>query len=168
MDESVRWVLEARARRFAEVPAAEAPGELVGEYAGCRVGASVLGIPVATMHEFAPLRSFTPLRGRRGLLGVTHLRGDVMALVDLLDLLAGHPAGECGWMMVLQGSGGRCAVPVGEVLGTRRVRTTDLLPPAQAPRLGPGVAAVTSDLWFLLDPDALRLALSGDVERASA
>ena len=163
MDEAVRRILESRARRFADAPVEEITGELVGEYAGCRVGNAILGIPVSVVHEFSPLRSWTPLRGRPGLLGVTHLRGDVMSLVDLLATLTSNASGECGWMMVLQGSGGRSAVPVAEVLGTRRVHATDLLPPEQAPKLGTGVAAVTSDLWFLLDPDAVRFALDGPV-----
>ena len=165
MDEAVRWVLEARARRYADAPPEDGGGALVGSYAGCRIGALVLGIPVDAVHEFAPLRHWTPLKAAGVILGVTHLRGDVMALVDLLASITGQPSGDCSWMMVLQGSGGRAAVPVAEVLGTRVVRSVDVLDSGQAPRIGAGVAAVTTDLWFLLDPDALRLALDGGPER---
>ena len=168
MDEAVRWVLEARARRYADAPPEDVAGSVVGSYAGCRIGTLVLGIPVDAVHEFAPLRHWTPLQTTGGILGVTHLRGDVMALVDLLATLTGQPSGECAWMMVLQGSGGRAAVPVAEVLGTRVVRSVDVLGPGQAPRIGAGIAAVTTDLWFLLDPDALRLALDGAPERPGA
>lgn len=159
MDEVLRGILEARARRYAAPPLAPDNGADVGTYAGCRIGPTVLGIPVSLVHEFAPLRHWTPLRGRPGLLGVTHLRGDVMALVDLLDLLAARPSGECEWMVVVQGRGGRSAAPVSEVVGIRRVGSADLLPPEQAPSLGRGVSGVTTDLWFLVDPAALAAAL---------
>jgi chemotaxis signal transduction protein len=168
MDEAMRWVLEARARRYADAPPEDTSGAVVGSYAGCRIGGVVLGLPVEAVHEFAPLRHWTPLKGARDVLGVTHLRGDVMALLDLLAAVTGQPSGECGWMMVLQGRGGRAAVPVAEVLGTRVVRTADLLAKEQEPRVGTGVAAVTSDLWFLLDPDALRCVLDGAPERTMA
>ena len=158
----MRAVLEARAQRYAEAPPAPDGATEVGTYTGCRVAGLVLGIPVELTHEFAPLRHWTRLQGRQGLLGVTHVRGDVMALLDVALLLAGREAGGCDWMLVLQGRGGRAAAPVAEVLGSRRVTSADLLPAEQAPVVGPGISGVTADLWFLVDPDALTAALDGE------
>ncbi len=158
MPDALRARLEARTKRYGAAPT-QATARDVGTYAGCRLGDLVLGLPVAVVHEFAPLERWTHLKGHPHLLGVTQLRGEVMAFVDLLAALSGRMTGDAEWMAILQGRGGRAAVPVTEVLGTRMVTTADLLPAEQAPTVGPGVAATTSDLWFLLDPAAVGAAL---------
>ncbi|HBL27868.1 MAG TPA: hypothetical protein DD490_13600 [Acidobacteria bacterium] len=154
MDESdaaFQRVLAERARRYgAPVQAATTGGE-VGTFVGCRVGDTVLGFPVALVAEIAPLQRFTPLAGLRFARGLTHLRGDVMALVDVFAALTGQPARQGPWMLVLEGRDGRTAVPVEEFLGARLVREPDLLPAERAPELMRGITAATQDLWLLLD-----------------
>lgn len=161
MDEATRATLEERGRRYgapAEVKAAAAD---VGRYAGLRIHDAVLGVPIALVHEFAPLRQWVPLAGAAHVLGVAQLRGEVLALVDLLQALTGRPSELGEWMVVLQGRGGRTAAPVSEVLDSRTVTEADLAPPGQVAPLCPAVKFVTSDLWHLLDAEAARAALDG-------
>ncbi len=159
MDERTRATLEERSRRYGAAAEVRAASKELGRYVGFRVADTVLGLPVALVHEFAPLRSWVPLGGVPHVLGVTQLRGEALALLDLLGALAGRSSGEGDWLVVLQGRGGRTAAVVTEVLGSRTVHEGELAPPGQVPPLCAGVTAVTRDLWHLLDGGAAIAAL---------
>jgi chemotaxis signal transduction protein len=155
-DEAFERVLDERARRYGAPVREAAVGAEVGTFVGCKAGDTVFGFPVALVTELAPLQCFTPLAGLRFVRGLTHLRGDVMALVDVFEALTGRPSPRSPWMLVLEGRGGRAAVPVEEFLGARLVREPDLLPAERAPRLMRGITAATQDLWLLLDAAAVK------------
>lgn len=161
MDEAMRATLEERGRRYGAPVEAKAAAVDVGRYAGFRIHDAVLGVPISLVHEFAPLRHWVPLSGAAHVLGVAQLRGEVLALVDLLQALTGRPSELGEWMVVLQGRGGRTAAPVSEVLDTRTVTEADLAPQGQAVPLCAAVTRVTSDLWHLLDTEAALAALGG-------
>jgi len=155
-DAAFQRVLAERARRYGAAVSVAAAGAEVGTFVGCRAGDAVFGFPVALVTEIAPLQCFTPLAGLRFVRGLTHLRGDVMALVDVFEALTGRPSPQGHWMLVLEGRGGRAAVPVEEFLGARLVREPDLLPAERAPELMQGITAATQDLWLLLDAAAVK------------
>lgn len=155
-DEAFKKSLDARALRYgASVDQASSAAE-VGTFVGCRAGDAIFGFPVALVAGFAPLPRFTPVSGLRFVRGLTHLRGDVMALVDVFEAVTGRMAKMGHWMLVLEGRGGRAAVPVEEFLSTRLVREPDLLPAERAPELMKGVSSATTDLWLLLEAATVR------------
>lgn len=148
--------LDLRAKRYGDSVGDLSLGTEVGSFVGCRAGDAVFGFPVALVAGFAPLPRFTPLAGLRFVRGLTHLRGDVMALVDVFEAVTGRAARIGHWMLVLEGRGGRVAVPVEEFLSTRVVHEPDLLPVEQTPELMRGITRATRDLWLLLDTAVVR------------
>jgi len=163
MDERTRAQLEARTERFGAAVEARSASRELGRYVGFRVGDTILGVPVAVVHEFAPLAQWVPLAGRRNVLGIAQLRGEVMALVDLGQALLGRRSPSSEWIVVLEGRGGRTAAPVDEVLGTRGVLEDELCPAGQVPPPCPAVTGTTRDLWHLLDAAAVAAALDAEV-----
>jgi chemotaxis signal transduction protein len=167
MDDKTQERLAERTRRYGAAVETKATSREHGRYVGFRVRETVLGVPVAMVSEFAALEHWVPLGGQSHVLGVAQLRGEVMALVDLFEALTGSASEIGDWLVVLQGRGGRTAAPVSEVLGTRSVLESDLVPRDQVPPLCPAVTAATSDLWHLLDGAALAAALDAGVKAAS-
>jgi chemotaxis signal transduction protein len=155
-------VLAERGERYGAAVGEADRGAEVGTFVGCRAGDVVFGVPVSLVAEFAPLQRFTPLAGLRFVRGLTHLRGDVMALVDVFEAVTGMPTRLGQWMLVLEGRSSRAAVPVDEFLATRSVHEPELLPPERAPELMRGIAAATEDLWLLLDVATVRSLIDGN------
>jgi len=155
MDERMEALLKKRAERYARPPEQKKEDTSIGTFLGCGIGNIRIGIPSEMVLECSALTHWTPFSGRKYLLGLTHLRGDVMSLIDLLEAVAGHPSGKCLNMAVLQGSGGRFAVPIQEVLGLRVVEMGELLLQEQTPINSPLIFAATRDLWFLLNDQLL-------------
>ena len=87
-------VLEARARLLARVPPAPPrPGESL-ELVGFVLAGSRYGIESRFVREVARLTRFTPVPGTPAfVLGVTNLRGEILALFDLRVLLGIEAAG---------------------------------------------------------------------------
>jgi chemotaxis signal transduction protein len=168
MDEKTLARLEERTRRYGAPAETKAASRELGRFVGFRVRDTILGIPVAMVHEFAPLAQWVPLGGLRHVLGIAQLRGEVMALVDLFEALAGRPSEVGDFIVVLQGRGGRTAAPVSEVLGTRSVLEEELVPAGQLPLLCPAVTGTTLDLWHLLDGAAVTAALDAGVPTGPA
>lgn len=158
MDSKTLEILQQRALRYGKPLDTRSTNPALGTFVGCRIGEIHLGLPSEMVHEFAPLSHYTPFRGRKSLVGLTHLRGDVMSLLDLLEAVTGNATGKCQWMVVLQGLGGRVAAPVNSILGIRIVEMAELLPQDQNPIASPLVMAATNDLWFLLDEQKLQSA----------
>lgn len=154
--EGFKNTLDQRAQRYGAAASVEALSAEVGTFVGCRAGDAVFGFPVGMVAGLAALPRFTPISGLRFVRGLTHLRGDVMALVDVIEAVTGRSAKMGHWMLVLEGRGARAAAPVEEFLDTRLVREADLLPAEQAPRLMRGITSATKDLWLLLDTAAIQ------------
>src|SRR4051812_25143835 len=88
MTESRRDVLEFRARQLARVPP-EPPraGELL-ELVGFVLAGQRYGLETRFVREVARLSRFTPVPGTPAfVMGVTNLRGEILALFDLRTLL---------------------------------------------------------------------------------
>lgn len=160
-------VLEARSLRYGAANETEETSAEVGTFVGCRAGEAVFGVPIALVAEIAPLQRFTPVTGLRFVRGLTHLRGDVMAVVDVFEALTGRPGRIGNWMLVLECRGGRAAVPIQEFLTVRLVRESDLLAAEKAPELMRGIASATSDLWLLLEAAAVRAVLDAGAATAT-
>lgn len=152
MDDRTLAILQQRTRRYAAKPDAARSEEIaLGTFVGYRVGELTFGLPSSIVHEFAALHHWTPFEGKEFLIGITHLRGDVMSLIDLLKAVTGKPSPPCQWMVVLQGKGGRVAAPATEIIGIREIEMNELLPPEQCPLHSPLIMATTGDLWLVLD-----------------
>lgn len=155
MDDRMLSILQERTHRYGAAIETKKSQAEFGTFVGFRIREFIVGIPAQLVHEFAPLTSWTPFAGLAYLIGITHLRGDVMALMDLLKAITGRPSEQCSWMIVLQGKGGRVAAAVSEILGIRTIGMENLLEPEQSPIHSPLVLATTSDFWFLLDEQKL-------------
>lgn len=161
IDERMANILLERARRYGKPIETRTPDTSLGTFVGYRVGEVQLALPSHIVHEFALLTHWTPFGGRKHLIGLTHVRGDVMALIDLMETITGRASGKCPWMVVMQGRGGRIAAPVSNILGIRNVEVGELLPQDQSPISSPLVMATTNDLWFLLDEQKLESVFEG-------
>lgn len=162
MDDRTMTILAERTRRYAARVASQAEDEItLGTFVGFRLGELTFGLPSAIVHEFASLTQWTPFAGKEFLIGVTHLRGDVMSLIDLLKSVTGRPSPSCSWMVVMQGPGGRVAAPAGEMIGIRQIAMKELLTPEQCPVFSPLLMATTVDLWLLLDEKKLGAVFQG-------
>lgn len=162
MDDRTLAILQARTRRYAAKPDEARTEEItLGTFVGYRVGELTFGLPSTIVHEFAALHQWTPFEGKEFLIGITHLRGDVMSLIDLLKAVTGKPSPACQWMVVLQGRGGRVAAPAGEIIGIRQIEMKELLPPEQCPISSPLIMATTGDLWLVLDEQKLGAVFHG-------
>jgi Chemotaxis signal transduction protein len=155
MDERVTAILKKRAQRYAPPLEEKKQDILVGIFVGCRIGEIQFALPSAVVVECAPLAHWTPFFGHKHLLGITHLRGDVMSLIDLSEAVTGKPSGQCNSMAVIQAPHGRFAVPVSEVLGMRNVEKNDLIPQEQWPLTSDLIFGATRDFWFLVKEKAL-------------
>jgi purine-binding chemotaxis protein CheW len=82
--EKARAVMEERARRLARVPEAdEREGELL-QVVTFTLGNERYGLETRYIREVIPLADFTPLPGAPDfLIGVTNLRGQILAVLDL-------------------------------------------------------------------------------------
>lgn len=88
MAEGSRQVLEARARQLARVPAEPPRAGEVLELVGFVLGGAPYGIESRFVREVARLTRFTPVPGTpEFVLGVTNLRGEILALFDLQHLM---------------------------------------------------------------------------------
>src|SRR5687768_4184407 len=104
MTDAAREVLEARARQLAQV-AVEPPraGEVL-ELVGFALAGERYGIESRFVREVVRLTRFTPVPGTPPfVLGVTNLRGEILALFDLRNLLDVVPEGvtDLGRIVVL-------------------------------------------------------------------
>src|SRR5262245_31756667 len=104
MDDRMEAILSRRAPRYAATPEEKSVDTSIGMYVGGRIRGLSIGLPAELVLECASLTHWTPFPGRRHLLGITHLRGDVMALMDLMDALTGNASGSCSSMAVLNGT----------------------------------------------------------------
>jgi len=155
MDEQTIAILKKRAQRYAPPAEEKKAAVLIGNFVGCRVGEIQFAIPSSIVVECAPLLHVTPFAGRKHLIGITHLRGDVMALIDLLEATSGRPSGKCANIAIIQAPAGRFAIPVSEVLGMRNIHEDELLPAGQIPVVSPLIKGATKDLWFLVAEQSL-------------
>lgn len=154
-------VLKERARRLA---AQRTPGDAEAEASRdwlmfSRAG-RVFGLETGLAVEAHMLERVTPIPCTpRFILGVTAVRGLIVALMDLLlflDLEAG-PDPESPAMIILSGDGLTTALLADGVLGVERLPEGQVLraPDNLPPELAPICRGVTRQGWLLLDGRAL-------------
>lgn len=101
-----------------------------------RLGAEWLALPTSVFEEVTSSRAVHSLPHRRNntIVGLVNVRGALLVAVSLIDLLGiDKPAGasaegraKAQLFLVIKGEGGRVVVPVDEVLGVKRYRTSTL------------------------------------------
>lgn len=104
MPDGGRALLAERARQLARVPEKPIRAEEVLELVGFVLAGERYGIESRFVLEVARLTRFTPVPGTPAfVLGVTSLRGEILALFDLRDLLGVQPEGvtDLGRIVVL-------------------------------------------------------------------
>jgi purine-binding chemotaxis protein CheW len=102
--DSRREVLDARARRLARVPDEPPRAGEVLELVVFVLAGERYGIESRFVREVARLVRFTPVPGTPAfVLGITNLRGEILALFDLRQLLGAVPEGvtDLGQVVVL-------------------------------------------------------------------
>jgi purine-binding chemotaxis protein CheW len=143
-------LLKQRAARLAVAPPEARQSRLVAQVALVGAGTRRFGIPVEGLREIVPMPDVTPLPGLPPwMLGLAHLRGEIMAVLDL-GVLFGEGGVRGGAMAVVEGKGGLLGLSVATVLGFRDVHEDDLSGALHADTSRP-VRAVTKDLVMLID-----------------
>ncbi|MEG6552137.1 chemotaxis protein CheW [Desulfocurvibacter africanus] len=154
-------ILKARAARLARRhgPKAEAAEDLAG-WLFFRRSRRIFGLETSCVLEAQVLGGLTPIPCVPPfIMGVTALRGRVVAIMDL-PLFLGLDAGlvpETPAVVIARGHGLETALLADEVLGVQSLAETDKLPaPANLPlALAALCRGVTTQGWLLLDGDAL-------------
>jgi purine-binding chemotaxis protein CheW len=156
LDDAARAVLDARAAALARVPAVPPDATDTLELLTFRLADEQYAFEVALVREVHRQPAITPLPGTpKRLLGVTNLRGEIMAVMDLGELF-GIPAPQrdgAAWLIVLgreRAEFGVVCDSVQEVLSLR----LDALRPAVNLLAGVGrelVRGVTAEALIVLD-----------------
>ena len=92
------------------------------------------------------------------LCGVTNLRGEIMAVMDIGQLLGSpHPGNDCPWVLVLGHDRPELGVVVQTVTEVKGMRTEALRPPSRASReiSREWIRGVTADAVIVLDGNKL-------------
>jgi purine-binding chemotaxis protein CheW len=90
--------------------------------------------------------------------GVTNLRGEILAVMDLSGLLGtSHTTGQTEWVLVLGEEHDELGIAVDEVIEVTRVRTEEVLPPARAARefSREWIRGITSEATVILNGRAI-------------
>lgn len=159
-EERTREVLERRARALARVPQRGIVTSEVLEVAIFKLGAERFGIEARFIREVGRLRDFTPVPGLPDfVVGVTNLRGEVLAVVDLCRFI-GIPRidlTDLSRLIVLGEEAAEFGVLADETYEVADIAAGALHPP---PALLRGlerefVRGVTEDALIILDGRAL-------------
>lgn len=175
MADARRTLLEERAIQLARVPVAPPrPGEVL-ELVGFVLAGERYGIETRFVREVARLVRFTPVPGTPGfVLGVTNLRGEILALFDLRQLLGVDSPGvtDLGRIVVLgdqRREFGLLADAASEILyvpGAALAQSETVWARAYVRGVSPDGVIVLSGEALLIDPQ-LTLDAGQDVRQAS-
>lgn len=157
--EASRDILSERARRYATAPerallASEQVELLTFDLAGERYA-----IESKFVREVLRSPTLTPVPGAPPLLfGVTNLRGEILAIMDLGHAL-GSPSNQAtpAWVIVLGGTSAEMGLVSDAVLEVATIRTDSVLAPARASReiQRNWIRGVTSEAVIVLEGQAL-------------
>ncbi|MDI1446059.1 chemotaxis protein CheW [Polyangium sp. 6x1] len=150
-------IFRRRAERLAQAASDDGPRRLAARVALVGAGAQRLGIPVEVLREIVPIPEITALPGLpRWLLGITHVRGEIVGVVDLASIL-GAGGERAGAMAVVEGAGGPLGLAVESVLGFRDIHEDELSAQMKADSHRP-IQAMTKDLVAIIDVERLPVA----------
>jgi len=158
--ERARAILEERARVLARVPERPVVAERVLSVATFKLGAGRYAIEARTVREVGRLQQFSPVPGLPDfVVGVTNLRGEVLAVIDLGGLLgiAGVRRGEGSRLIVLGEEDAELAIVADETDEVVSVAADAVHPPPAhlAKDERAFVRGVTADGLVVLDGPAL-------------
>jgi chemotaxis signal transduction protein len=150
-------VLRERAAKLARVDVETRRGEPDFEVAVCRVGDERLALPVGRLREIVPLPPLTVLPGAPAwLLGIAQVRGTLLSVVALGGVLGlGGSSAHARYAALLDADQGPIAFTIDEVLGYRRLYTSDLAERGSGADQKRPLLGVTQDLVVVLDVEAL-------------
>jgi len=150
-------ILKRRAERLAKVTSDEKPRRVALQVALVGAGGQRLGIPVETLREIVLLPAITTLPALpRWLLGMTHVRGELIGVVNLAMVLGASAESLCA-MAVVDGAGGPVGLAVESVLGFQDIYHDELSEPIRADAQSP-IRAITKDFLTIIDVKRLPIA----------
>jgi chemotaxis signal transduction protein len=98
----------------------------MGVYVMVRLGAEAYAMPVGHVREVAELGQVEPVpRARPELLGVRNLRGQILPVIDLAQLLGVPHAAPPARLLVAEASGRRAGFAIGDVTGVTELPDPD-------------------------------------------
>jgi purine-binding chemotaxis protein CheW len=152
-------VLIARARALARETAADTGSEMI-EVLEFGLGQETHAFELGRIREVLELAELTPLpRVPPHVLGITHVRGQIVAVVDLRRIFGMPERGLLNsWqIIVLESPAMEFAVVAERISGVRRIPLADLRPPLPAPADGRStfVTGIASDGTVVLSADRL-------------
>lgn len=158
--ERARAILDERALKLSRVvQEPENAGALV-EALIFELGKERYALETAYILEVFPLTDFTPVPGVPPfLIGVTHYRGEILALIDLRKLFGIEVRGmtDLSRILVLGGERARCGLLVDQAQEIILLKPEAILPQPAGPagRETQGLRGVTREALMVLDGEAL-------------
>lgn len=160
-------ILKRRAERLAALMSDEKPRRIALQVAIVGTGGQRFGITVDALREIVVLPAITTLPGLpRWLLGITHVRGELIGVVNLAEALGANTT-ELKAMAIVNGSGGLLGLAVESVLGFRDIAEDELTEPMRFDAQSP-IRSLTKDFITIIDVkklpnavDAAAMQLSG-------
>ncbi|MBI5493811.1 MAG: chemotaxis protein CheW [Deltaproteobacteria bacterium] len=151
-----RAILQRRQERLARRGTGNVVRRVADRVAVVSVGGERFGIPAQGTLEIIPMPPVTRLpRMSAWMRGMTQIRGELVAVVDLASWFGMARSAERGCLVLVEGSAGALGLGVERVLGFRDVYA-DELPAAPPERVdNRPIQAVTHDLMAILDLRAL-------------
>jgi len=150
-------LLARRAERLAAAESDDGPRRIAARVALVGAGTQRLGIPVEVLREIVPMPDITALPGLpRWLLGITHVRGEIVGVVELASIL-GAGGERASAMAVVESAGGPLGLAVESVLGFRDIYEDELSAQMMADSQRP-IQAMTKDLVAIVDVERLPVA----------
>lgn len=159
-------ILKRRAERLAAMTNDDRPRRIALQVAIVGTGGQRFGIIVDALREIISLPAITTLPGLpRWLLGITHLRGELLGVVNLAVVL-GANADRFNAMAVVNGAGGPLGLAVESVLGFRDIAEDELTEPIRSDAQSP-ICALTKDFITIIDVKRLPIAPGTNAVRPS-
>lgn len=150
-------ILKRRAERLAATEKSDKSRRIAVQVALVSAGRQRVGLPIDALREIVPMTPITPLPGLpRWLLGITHVRGEIIGVVNLAGIL-GSNDDNIGALAVVNGSGGPLGLAVEAVLGFRDIYDDELSEPIRADAQTP-IQAITKDFVTIIDVKRLPIA----------
>jgi purine-binding chemotaxis protein CheW len=157
-EDTVRRVLEDRARRLAEPPPPDPPTDLL-EVVVFMIARESYAILATSVEGVFRLTGRSALPGAPSpIAGVTAHRGELLTLIDLRADLGLQPKAldDLGRVVVIRGDRHRTGLLVDRVEGARSLRSSELTAPGERPgRSRSIIMGVTPDVVAVLDAAAI-------------
>lgn len=119
---AIEEVLRARAERLAKRPDTGAARRLLGRIVVVSVGKRQIGLPVERLRTIVRAGPVSVLPGLpRSMPGITHVRGELMSVVDVGQWLDGSGSEARAFLAVLDSDDGPLALCVDRVVGVQSV-----------------------------------------------